>query len=678
MIKLYYTHMDWRDCTIRMALKLGPAVLIILSFVSILLGIIFHAISVDELKYRTPAAQSFEPGVIIGDSPKDLVWFLQVTDLHLSIRGNFDRIKSFTEFARTYVDIIKPDVVLVTGDITDGIKPNSTFNTGPQLEEWVAYSDAVTQSNALNKTVWLDLRGNHDNFNVYRPRDPKTLFRQYSVQGKHYERNYMYTLSKEGKNYTFIGVDEVQTPGLKIPFNFIGLVNDEDLTELQQFKATSKKFNSQYTIWFAHYPTSSIASPGGGLRSIINGPYLCGHFHTIGNWVTKMHAAQQPGYAEVELGDWKHNRRLRLAAIDHQLFSLVDVGFKQFPIALMTNPKTAEHSMPKYEPVERIINSTHIRVIAFSNVSLTSVEISIDGKAREPMTNSGGPLFVLPWNPKDYAEGLHKANIYVTDSEGKNSTYSQAFSMDHSKEESSIGARILLRVEFRTGVMAIFFFIVVLCTLPYLILRLVAYKHEETGLKRHYRGTFLYSLHLLSNIDRICWPLFVIPVWMAVGPHFVGRLVDDAIGVCFVWGVLIDGTFIYTGITYNVASIFLLLVHIPSVILLTHQVSDTYNKSITANQKSSIVNLKLILQFAITALQCAMGSLLFNAYGTMSYFTSFPYLWCILVYYYCWFQCTTIERADFLRFATENREEQQALTVQRSRDDKSSTSNHST
>lgn len=673
--------MDWRDRFIRMALQLGPTLLIITAFITILLGIILHAINVDELKYSDPPAQNYKPNVIIGNDYDDLVWFLQVTDLHLSNRGHYEREKDFIEFTKSYVDIIRPDVVLVTGDITDGRIPNTTFGTGPQLEEWLAYENAVKQSGALSKTVWLDIRGNHDNFNVYRPQDPNTLYRLHSIQGKSHARNYMHILTKNEKNYTFFGVDEVQTPGLKIPFNFIGVVKDEDLTELKQFKEFSRNNNSQYHIWFAHYPTSSIASPNEGLRNIIDGPYLCGHFHTIGNWVTKMHATQQPGFAEVELGDWKYNRRVRLAAIDHQLFSFIDLDFKKFPIALMTNPKPAKFLMPKYEPVERLSNSTHIRVIAFSNATLTNVEISIDGDRLQPMqrVDPNGPLFVIEWNPSDYLKGSHEVQIHVSDIEGKKVIYKQSFSLDNTKEEFSIGARILLRAYFKSSVMAVFFFIVAVCTLPMLALRLIGYKHEETDLKRHYKGTFLYNLHLLSGVSRLFWPMFIIPIWLAAGPHFIGYLVDDTIGACFVWGVLIDGTFIHTGITYNVGSIYLLLIHIPVTIILTNQVSNSYISVANSNSSSSIMNMKLILHLAVTALQLWMGYMLFSAYGAMAFFTSFPFLYTIFLYAYCWFQCTTIEKSDFARFyEPENQEEQQALTSQKSRDEKSSTSDHST
>lgn len=666
-----------------MALKLGPAVLVIISFVSILVGIIFHAISIDEVQFRSPGAQHFDNNVIIDDKlDSNLVWFLQVTDLHLSVKNQTQREKDFNDFARNYVELIKPDVVLVTGDITDGRKPNTLLGSGQQLEEWMAYSNAIARSNEHNKntTVWLDIRGNHDNFNVYRPKDPNNLYRKYSVQGKNHEKNYMHILEKEGKNYTFIGIDEVQTPGVKLPFDFLGYVGDDDMRELKQFKEEAKKLNSQYTIWFAHYPTSSIASVGEGLRNIVDGPYLCGHFHTIGNWVVKMHATQQPGYAEVELGDWKYNRRIRLASIDHQLFSLVDLNFKQFPIALMTNPKTAEHVMPKYEPVGRIRNSTHMRVIAFSNATITRVSVSVDGGPREVMQLVKSPLYVKKWTPEQYEIGLHTVEIFVEDKEGKKISYIQKFSLDGNKDEFSFGARMLIRTYFKCILMTGFYFITSICTFPLIILRLINYRHQESGIKRHYKGTFLFNLHQVSNIDRLFWPLIIVPIWMSVGPLFIGRLVDEAIGVCFVWGIILDGNFLHTALTFNAGSIFMLFVHVPNSILLVSQVSNCRETIKAENRAASILNLKFLAYLTVTALQIWMGFVLWSAYGTMSYFTSFPFTWCLGIYAFCWYQCTTIEQRDLAKFnePEHSQEEQQALTGQRQRDDKSSTSDTST
>lgn len=648
-----------------MALKFGPVILILAAFFSIFIGLILHSISIDELKYREPQVKKFDPSIVIDDKPDDLLWFLQVTDTHFSYLGSSDRRIDFEEFADKYIDFIKPDVVLITGDITDARKGGGRlFDSDQQIEEWKAYQTAITKTDAVNKTVWLDVRGNHDNFNVYRPRDPKVLYRRYSVQGRLHERNYMKIVEKGGKNYTFIGIDEVQTPGLKIPFNFIGIVEDQDLAELQQFKHWSTGNNSQYNIWFAHYPTSSVASSHDRLRNMIDGPYLCGHYHTIGNWVTKMHSTQQTGYVEVELGDWKHNRRIRLSAIDHQLFSLADFEFRQLPIALLTNPKSAEHMMPKYEPVERILKSTHLRVIAFSNETITSVTISLDSTPPASMIPKTKNLYVLPWEPKDYLTGLHKAQINVTDEAGKSQVYTQTFSLDNSHEEFSLLARFLIRTYFKVGVMTLFFFVVSACTLPMIILRLIAFSRQDTDKKPYLKRSLFYNLHLLSCVDTLFWPIVMIPIWLAIGPNFVGYLVDDALGVSFVWGVLIDGKFVHTGITFNVGSIFLLIVHIPTMMLLTSQTRACYESILATNAPESILNWRIIMWLLVSGIQLFIGSILFGAYGCCAYLTSFPTFWTLILYAYCWYQCTKLSKTDFAKLTPKGAQvqEEQPLT----------------
>lgn len=78
----------------------------------------------------------------------------------------------------------------------------------------------------------------------------------------------------------------------------------------------SKRLGGNYTIWFGHYPTSCILSPGTGntgIRGIIgmydeSYAYLCGHLHTQAGMVPRMYTFQKAGFLELELGDWKSNR----------------------------------------------------------------------------------------------------------------------------------------------------------------------------------------------------------------------------------------------------------------------------------------------------------------------------------------------------------------------------------
>lgn len=117
--------------------------------------------------------------------------------------------------------------------------------------------------------------------------------------------------ASEHTRYAFVAVDATLTLGPKRILNFIGALDASRLEKLEEFK---KSINNDRTIngtiWFGHYPTSSILSPRPGLRQIAaNGiAYLCGHLHNLVGLVPQMYTHHHSGMLELELADWKLNR----------------------------------------------------------------------------------------------------------------------------------------------------------------------------------------------------------------------------------------------------------------------------------------------------------------------------------------------------------------------------------
>jgi len=70
---------------------------------------------------------------------------------------------------------------------------------------------------------------------------------------------------------------------------------------------------------------------------------------------------RETGFLELELADWKWNRKYRILAVDHDMLSYADADFGEWPIVIVTNPKRAREMMPLHEPISRISKSTHIR-----------------------------------------------------------------------------------------------------------------------------------------------------------------------------------------------------------------------------------------------------------------------------------------------------------------------------
>ena len=87
----------------------------------------------------------------------------------------------------------------------------------------------------------------------------KSHYHHHSIQGKRHLRSYMHKIEKDDEVYSFIAVDACLDPGPRRPFNFIGLVTPEEFQTLQGFERESRTTNG--TVWFGHYPTSTVISP---------------------------------------------------------------------------------------------------------------------------------------------------------------------------------------------------------------------------------------------------------------------------------------------------------------------------------------------------------------------------------------------------------------------------------
>lgn len=58
------------------------------------------------------------------------------------------------------MDAILPSVVLASGDLTDA-KTRDNIGSKQVLQEWQTYRDVLRECNIKQKTLWLDIRGNH-------------------------------------------------------------------------------------------------------------------------------------------------------------------------------------------------------------------------------------------------------------------------------------------------------------------------------------------------------------------------------------------------------------------------------------------------------------------------------------------------------------------------------------
>ncbi|XP_008553541.1 transmembrane protein 62 [Microplitis demolitor] len=587
----------------------------------------------------------------IDDSPDHLMWFLQISDIHISIFKDYSRITEFKEFCDITVKTIKPVVVLASGDLTDA-KTKDAMGSKQSLEEWQHYERVLKETAVTKKTTWLDTRGNHDNFNIISINSPENYYKNYSVQGKKHPRSYLHQISTSNEKFSFIAIDACLEPGPRRPFNFIGFLDHQEINNIKKLAQESRRLNSDYIIWFGHYPTSSIlTNDTKSVRNIMGDyregmVYLCGHYHTLGGTLPEMYTIQHAGFLELELGDWKDNRMYRVAAIDHGQFSFIDAKHGDWPVILITNPKHALYKMPTKENLDSIIKSTHIRVLAFSTAPIKTVKVKINNEAWIYCDHIKGPLYTAKWNATLYKNGLQVIHAQVVDEYGKEKEIMQPFALDKTRLSFKVLSRFILMSNATTVFEVSYIIMVLLNIIPLCVFRLC---HKLCELKKIKRPRirikiikwFVKKFWILSTVDRLFYPLIFYAVYLTVGPWAIGEIIDDQIGVVFAWGMFIKDSYLPGSFTYAYGFYQLLSFHMPLTFLLAYMIDRRFEEFEKTSRKSSnifyifCINLPFLL---LIMMQTSMTYFFWLAYGTLATILCPLRTWSIILALVLWYQ----------------------------------------
>ena len=477
------------------------------------------------------------------DPYHQLSWFLHITDIHISHLDSPDRASQLQQLVTSHLPILRPDLVLCGGDLTDAKRPGH-LTAQQNREEWQTYQEVV--ASRWNSVPWLDIRGNHDTLDVWGRNSSQNYFHTHSVQGpKGNLHSYSLPWQSRGQKFRFVAVDSTWEIGMTFPFNFEGYISEEEQLILEGIK---KKLNAEeVTIMFGHYP-SSVVFQSSYLRDLMKQSlvYLSGHLHDLAFFkMTNMYTfhGHQQGL-ELELVDWKINRAFRLLAVDHGSLTFIDLRFDKWPVVLPTFPKDQQFWQPSREDQKELVKDGKIRVLAFSDSVIVSVSVRVDGEVLgEAVKEGDGPLYTLAWSPP--ASGVHQLEVVVKDSRNRSSTSSHSFTLDpqESRGVDNWWPSFVLRSSFAT-VFHLMYALTLLANLTVmLVLRTLSCRLSCSS------WCLVRKLQLVTSHNRLFYPLLCFLLYMSLGPWVLGPLVEGRLGAVFAWGVVVGGTWAHSQTT---------------------------------------------------------------------------------------------------------------------------------
>lgn len=385
--------------------------------------------------------KDLKDNLVLGDKSDNLFHFVHISDTHYSIYVP-ERKTNFENFLTQMKDVIKPELIINTGDLTDNEGNPLIWRVQQYEKEWKDYQDSLSKfSHVFNETNYHDIRGNHDGYGEVKNGN-ETMYYKYSMSGKNFFRNnqesrlYEFTHRKPFGKYRFIGMDSYVNVTTLRPYHFFGQFEGE---WVDQLKNKLKNTESNHTILYGHYSfntlysydfqsTIDLMSLSRSYKFICN---LFGHLHNTYGFVPNgVQTKFDNGHLELEVLDYKSHHMYRVLAYDHDILSFIDIEINKYPVILITNPKNCRF-LSELEPLHRMTRSTHIRIMILSPTRVQKVNVYIDGKEiGEAQNVRNSNLYVLRWIPERYSKGVHKIIVRASADGNLNNFVEQEFSLD--------------------------------------------------------------------------------------------------------------------------------------------------------------------------------------------------------------------------------------------------------
>jgi len=362
-------------------------------------------------------------------------WFIHASDLHVGACDSFEteRLQWLVTTAR---DVIDPQFIVVTGDLTDSTDCNWLgYPNGPHQAEWDEYK-AIVDGAGAGPTVFYDLPGNHDAYN-------DRYFEYYmanSVQGRATGGTQVsWTRSFPFGKYHFLGVNSADNTGA--PFSIFAPYGDHaglDASELAYInQQLTTQADADLTFAFGHHPVTATGNSSDtylyyGHEDFVHyldqyhaSTYNYGHTHRNSEALFKGNS-----YTGLMIGDGVHYRNVSslgkdspnsysLVAVDCNGVSSVTRTVGSWPVVLITAPvdRNIGGSVNPYAYTVPAVSTNFVRALVFDAGAISQVQFRIDGSANwVPMTpvGAGSPVWSGAWDASALSAGNHTIEVQAT------------------------------------------------------------------------------------------------------------------------------------------------------------------------------------------------------------------------------------------------------------------------
>lgn len=111
--------------------------------------------------------------------------------------------------------------------------------------------------------------------------------------------------------------------------------------------------------------------------------------------------------------------------------------------------------------------------MAFSPSGIKSCTVEIGNELKETCKQDNDNFFVVPWDPKQYENGLYYITVTVVDNDNRENQVTQPFKLDEKNSlKFDLMALFVLQTDATTIFKSLFWFSLVICVAPLIFLRI--------------------------------------------------------------------------------------------------------------------------------------------------------------------------------------------------------------